>query len=373
MIPSYSLLRPHYTKLWAELVPSPEHLPELTKICVGDPAQKIPGLLPHKATYQQVSSAVWGDPQYWWYVAINDQMEGGGGACTYLGNGQSLSRVTTEVPAGRGPFASFLAGAIDALKGVSAPTSIERAAFDWEGFNGWGYLSKPIEDPYLASDSNEYTKGKYIADHVYSASAVSGQPGALTILKVLVGLDPSIQIHSDQPEVLPVTTTTAPASAAPQIDMNALAALVAAQLRATAPAAPASAPAPTAASDPLIALLNSLLKGGAGATPQITLASTVAHVNAFMPILGTVLAFLPPPYNAIGTGIQLAQRVISASVDVGTAVQTNPASVGTVLNSHMDVIGALTALLEKQFPVIKPFADAVANAVPKIPAAAAAS
>jgi lysozyme family protein len=367
-VPSYGLLQPHYAKLWTELVPSPEHLPELTRICVD-------GLLPHKSTYQQVSSAVWGDPQYWWYVAINDQMEGGGGACTYLGNGQSLSRVTTEVPAGRGPFSSFLAGAIDALKGVSAPTSIERAAFDWEGFNGWGYLSKPIQDPYLASDSNEYTKGKYIADHVYSASAVSGQPGALTILKVLVGLDPTIQIHLEQPEVIPVTTPppipTAIPLANPPIDMNALAALVAAQLRAQAPAAPlpAPTPVPTAASDPLIALLGSLLQGGAGGTPQITLASTVAHVNAFMPILGTILAFLPPPYNAIGTGIQLAQRAISAGMDVATAVQTNPASVGTVLSSHMDVIGALTALLEKQFPAIKPFADAVASATAKPPTA----
>ena len=38
---------------------------------------------------------------------------------TYLGNGQSLARVTTIVPKGRGPFTgpdAFINGAIDALR-----------------------------------------------------------------------------------------------------------------------------------------------------------------------------------------------------------------------------------------------------------------
>jgi len=332
-VPSFSLLAPHYAKLWTELVPSPAHMPELTKICNG--------LIAHKATYQQVAQTVWGDPKFWWYVAVNDQMEGGGGACTFLGNGQPLNRVTTEVPVGLGPFASFLAGAIAALRGVSAPTSIERAAFDWEAFNGWGYLNKPIENPYLASDSNEYTKGKYIADHVYSASAVSGQPGALTILKVLVGLDPTIKIPLEtQPEV-PVAETS---TAASQIDMNALATLVAAQLRAQSASAP----------------LTPMVVQGVNMS-GITLASTVAHVNAFMPIIGTLLGFMPPPWNAAGPIVLLAQRGISAAVDVTSAIQTNPATVGTVLNSHMDVIGALAVQLEKQFPNIKPWVDAISG------------
>ena len=127
-VPSYQALAPHYAKLWAELVPSPQHMRALTQICSD--------LVVHKPTYQAVSQTAWGTPDYWWFVAITDQMEGGGGANTFLGNGQSLSRVTTEVPAGEGPFANFHDGAVVALRGVPAPVSVERAAYNWESFNG---------------------------------------------------------------------------------------------------------------------------------------------------------------------------------------------------------------------------------------------
>lgn len=202
-IPSYSMLRPGYAKLWAGLVPSPGHVPALTAICRG--------LIAHKVAYQQVAQHMWGDAGFWWYVAITDQMEGGGGASTFLGNGQSLHEVTTQEPIGEGPFASFYDGAIAALRGVPAPKSVEQAAYNWEGFNGWGYLSKKIEDPYLAAQSNEYSAGKYVADHDYDPSAISQQPGALTILKVLLGIDSTIQIPVDTvplPQPPPLTSST---------------------------------------------------------------------------------------------------------------------------------------------------------------------
>lgn len=195
---SYAMLAPHYDRLWAELVPTPEHVLELTRLCDG--------LTGHRSTYEVASQSVWGTPDYWWYVAITDQMEGGGGAHTYLGNGQRLDEKTTQEPIGRGPFDSFVAGCVDALHGMPAPTSVSQAAYNWENFNGWGYLAKPIEDPYLASWSNKYTKGKYIADHVYDAEAVSGQPGALTLLKVLgVQMGPHDPLP---PQKLPSTPPT---------------------------------------------------------------------------------------------------------------------------------------------------------------------
>jgi len=203
VIPTYAMLAPRYVELWNRLVPSPEHMAELTRICTDIKA--------HQTTYEAVSTAVWGAPDYWWYVGITDQMEAGGGADRYLGNGQPLDRVTTEVPAGRGPFPDFVAGAVDALRGIKAPTSVSQAAYNWEGFNGWGYLTKPIEDPYLASFSNCYTKGKYVADHVYDPEAVSGQAGALTILKVLM---PAYSPHGPAPptpqEQHPAAEPTAP-------------------------------------------------------------------------------------------------------------------------------------------------------------------
>ena len=194
--PIFARLEPGYAKLWAELEVAPEHAAAVKAICAHQ--------LAHKAIFQQVEHAT-GVP--WWWVLVTDQMEGGGGASTFLGNGQSLARVTTEVPAGQGPFANFVAGAVRAihLDGVDAPAtwSVEYAAFRWEGFNGWGYLHLAIEDPYLAAWSNKESPGKYTSDHHFDPTARSEQPGALTILKVLVGLDPTILQPSAPPSPTP--------------------------------------------------------------------------------------------------------------------------------------------------------------------------
>jgi hypothetical protein len=125
-----------------------------------------------------------------------------------------LSRVTTEVPAGRGPFANFHDGAVDALRydGLDKihDWSAASVGYHLEGYNGWGYLSKPTVSPYIASWSNKYTSGKYVADHVYDPNAVSQQPGALTILKVLSTLDKTINLGGPSPvipkETPPVST-----------------------------------------------------------------------------------------------------------------------------------------------------------------------
>jgi lysozyme family protein len=197
-VPSFEAVKGVYQNLWDTLVPTSSRMPELEKI-----AQRA---LDHKPAYQAVAQTVWGTPDYWYVVALIDQMEGGGGANTYLGNGQSLSRVTTEVPAGRGPFDNFHDGAADALRydGLDKihDWSAASVGYHLEGYNGWGYLSKPIVSPYIASWSNRYTSGKYVADHVYDANAVSQQPGALTILKVLATLDKTINLTAkDKPVV----------------------------------------------------------------------------------------------------------------------------------------------------------------------------
>ncbi len=203
-VPSFESVKGVYQKLWDELVPTAEHMPELEKI-----AQRA---LDHKPAYQAVAQTVWGTPDYWYVVALIDQMEGGGGAATYLGNGQPLSRVTTEVPAGRGPFANFHDGAVDALRydGLDKihDWSAASTGYQLEGYNGWGYLSKPITSPYIASWSNKYTKGKYVADHVYDPEAVSQQPGALTILKVLATLDKTIDLAPAKDTTVTDTTVT---------------------------------------------------------------------------------------------------------------------------------------------------------------------
>lgn len=212
MVPSYDVLAPHYDQLWSGMVVRAEHEAGIRSICSK--------LIEGKNVYASVAKDVWGDGKYWWFVAITDQMEGGGGHRTHLHNGDSLHDYTHDDPAGRPhvghepPF-TFNESAVDALQGVSTPISISLAAFNWEKYNGWGYLNKPIQDPYLASFSNMYEKGKWIRDHVYDENAVSNQPGALTILKVLIMMDSTIQEslvgpHDPLPPQKPKSVPTEP-------------------------------------------------------------------------------------------------------------------------------------------------------------------
>jgi hypothetical protein len=53
-------------------------------------------------------------------------------------------------------------------------------------------LSRKTNSPYLWSWTDLYTAGKYVADHVYSRSAVDKQPGCVAILKSLVALDADV-------------------------------------------------------------------------------------------------------------------------------------------------------------------------------------
>src|SRR5262249_13396516 len=52
----------------------------------------------------------------WWLVGAWLYRESDVNINTYLGNGQSLSMRTTIVPTGRGPFPTFQAGALDAIR-----------------------------------------------------------------------------------------------------------------------------------------------------------------------------------------------------------------------------------------------------------------
>jgi lysozyme family protein len=54
-----------------------------------------------------------------------------------------------------------------------------------ERFNGKGYINRNMPSPYLWSGTNQYVKGKYIADGVFSADAVSKQVGCATLMKYL--------------------------------------------------------------------------------------------------------------------------------------------------------------------------------------------
>jgi lysozyme family protein len=211
--PTFASLQAGYAHLWAGLVPTAAHVPAIQAICRR--------LIANKTTYQRIAKTVWAKPDFWFVVALIDQMEhdASRGLCaTHLHNGDSLARRTVHVPAGRPPAPatppfSFAESAVDALRyqGLDqvAAWTPERLAYWLEvRWNGEGYLSKPGENPYLVAWSGEETPGKYIRDHDFDPAAKSGQPGALTVLKVLITLDPTVAaaLAPAQPQESPMGT-----------------------------------------------------------------------------------------------------------------------------------------------------------------------
>jgi len=130
----------------------------------------------------------------WYVIGIIHGMECGFNFETHLHNGDSLKHRTVQEPKGRPikgepPF-SFLVSAIDALQydGFTSwrEWDVEGICYKLESYNGWGYRKHGINSPYLWSFSNQYHGGKYVADGIWDANAVSKQVGAIVALKQLV-------------------------------------------------------------------------------------------------------------------------------------------------------------------------------------------
>lgn len=136
------------------------------------------------------------------FIMCVHEREGGGRFDTYLGNGQSIRRVTTIVPKGRGPFETFEDGAYDALIVVQKMGNIPLSEWDeaglaWflEKMNGFGYrLFKHIPSPYLWGATNHQRRGKYIRDGVYDANVMDIQLGGMAIYAKIIEIRPELRL-----------------------------------------------------------------------------------------------------------------------------------------------------------------------------------
>jgi lysozyme family protein len=102
------------------------------------------------------------------------------------------------VPAGRGPFASWEAAAIDALVrcapylGRWKDWSVAGALTALEQYNGVGYALRGLPSPYVWAGTNRYSAGKYVRDGVYDQGKVDPQLGCAAIIMGLMQIDSSI-------------------------------------------------------------------------------------------------------------------------------------------------------------------------------------
>jgi lysozyme family protein len=175
-------LRTEYQKLYNQCVPSKEKLPEINGI--------IDVIVTNKSTYKLVSDST-GIP--WYIIGIIHTEEGSLNFHTHLLNGDPLTARTVHDPAGRPikgypPF-TWEESAIDALKFYNfvplLDTSIPGLLFAFESLNGFGNRAHGINSPYLWAGSNNYTKGKFVADGTFDPNAVYNLIGAGVLLKVM--------------------------------------------------------------------------------------------------------------------------------------------------------------------------------------------
>jgi lysozyme family protein len=219
-------------------------------------------LLAHKATYIECSEATAAAapgsiPVPWWFIAVVHEREASQRFDRSIAQGDRWDRVSINVPAGRGPFTNFEEAAVDALLRCAPKAALNR---DWsigtaltllEGYNGYGYAMRSLPSPYVWSGTDQYTSGKFVADHVFDPTKVDAQLGCAGLIMALMKLDPSIAFGS---ATLPATPAVAvlPSPAAPKSPSKA----------STAPVA-AAAPASTGIAGALASLFSSIFKKSA--------------------------------------------------------------------------------------------------------------
>ena len=149
----------------------------------------------------------------WFVIAVIHERESGQRWDRSLAQGDPWNKVSTHVPKGRGPFASFEDAAYDALVNC-APQAAKWS--DWsaggtmtilEMYNGLGYANKGRPSPYIWAGTNQYVSGKYVADGVYDPNAVDQQLGCATLIKAMGDIDSSISfdkiVDETPPEITP--------------------------------------------------------------------------------------------------------------------------------------------------------------------------
>lgn len=189
----FDALRPEYEALLARMT--------ITRLdAVTYVAHKLLGFV-NQGRYVEVSQQT-GVPQAW--MAASFEREASSNFADSPAQGDPWSRVSVHVPRGRGPFVSWAAAALDAyhldgLDKVGADNwTFARACYEGEIFNGTGYRAHGIHSPYLWAGTNNYTAGKYVADGVWSASAVDQQLGIVPVMSRMIALQSGLAFHGQQ-------------------------------------------------------------------------------------------------------------------------------------------------------------------------------
>lgn len=206
MIEPFTVLAPEYTALLARM--------QITRTAeVTMAANKLIGFI--DAGHYKAGCDVTGVPQI--VAAASFEREAGSNFNLNPAQGAPLHQRSTIIPH-NGPFATWLQAQIaayqlDGLDKIGAANwSWERACYEEELFNGFGYRAYGIHSPYLWAGSNDYTVGKFVADDKFSRSAVDTQLGIIPMMLRIVQLRSDLAL----PILLPSQVLTSAPPPAPQ-------------------------------------------------------------------------------------------------------------------------------------------------------------
>ncbi len=187
--PTYGQRWQTYSRQWDMCVTLPAKRAEIAKVAKR--------LVAAKARYQAVEKRT-GVP--WYMIAAIHERESSQDWNAQLAQGDPLSRVSTHVPRGQGPYygkdawerAAIIALETDGLTHVK-DWRLEKMLYYWEAYNGWGYERHGVPSPYVWGATTIQKPGKYVADGVWSSTAVDQQLGCAAMLKGMMDLDHTIQ------------------------------------------------------------------------------------------------------------------------------------------------------------------------------------
>lgn len=156
-----------------------------------------------KTRYQEVAAAT---RVPWFIIAVIHEREASQSWAANIAQGDPWNAVSRHVPKGRGPFSSWKDAALDALINC-APYAARwnnwtagGALTLLEHYNGLGYANRGMPSPYIWASSDQYSKGKYVADGVFDPDAVDRQLGCAALIARMAALDSSIAF-ADRPAV----------------------------------------------------------------------------------------------------------------------------------------------------------------------------
>jgi len=201
-MPTFKSMKNGYANMWA----SCELQAKDTVLCKKVAA----GIIKDRARYEAVSAKT-GVP--WEWIACVHQRESGRNWKAVLHNGQKIvgtGKKTTIEPKDRGPFATWEEAAIDALEYDGQTKvkdwSVPRMLYEFEEYNGWGYLKHGENSPYVWASTNHEQLGKYTSDGKYNSKVDDVQLGCAAVLKsIYAQIGEEKPIGASKPSPVPTT------------------------------------------------------------------------------------------------------------------------------------------------------------------------